>query len=65
MDFKYYNGKIILHLVDHSTRLSTFSFITYITYMFKNTDWHYGAPEKFLIDNGDEFANIKFIEMAE
>ena len=28
-------------------------------------DWVYGAPEKFLTDNGDKFANSKFIEMVE
>ena len=28
-------------------------------------DWVYGAPEKILTDNGDKFANSKFIEMVE
>ena len=70
MDLKFYSGKILLHLVDHSTRLSTSSFIpnknpdTILTYIFKIWVPVYGAPEKFLTDNGGEFANSKFIEMA-
>ena len=28
-------------------------------------DWVYGAAENFLTDNGDEFANSKFVEMLE
>ena len=35
MDLKFYHGKILLHLVNHSTQLSTSSFIPYITYIFK------------------------------
>ena len=41
MDLKFYNGKILVHLVDHSTRLSASSFIpdknpdTNLTYIFK------------------------------
>ena len=70
MDLKFYNGKIV-HLADHSTRLSASSFIpnknpdTILTDMFKILISVYGTPEKFSADNGGEFANSKFIEMAE
>ena len=35
-----------------------------MTYIFKIWVPVYDAPEKFLTDNGGEFANSKFIEMA-
>ena len=71
MDLKFYNSKILLHLVDHCTRLSASSFIlnknpnTILTFIFKIWVSVYGAPERFLTANGGEFANAKFIEMAE
>lgn len=70
MDLKFYNNKILLHLIDHSTRLSASSFIpnknpdTILTFIFKIWISIYGAPQKFLTDNGGEFANSKFIDMA-
>ena len=71
MDLKFYDGKILVHLVDHSTWLSASLFIpnksgdTVSIYTFKIWISVYGAPEKFLTDNGGEFANRKFIEMTE
>ena len=38
---------------------------TILTFIFKVWVSVYGAPEKFLANNGGEFANAKFIEMAE
>ena len=67
MDLKFYNDKILLHLVNQSTRLSASSFIPnknpdrILTHIFKIWISVYGAPEKFLTDNGGEFANSKFI----
>ena len=67
MDLKFYNDKILLHLVNHSARLSASSFIpnknldTILTHIFKIWISVYAAPEKFLTDNGGEFANSKFI----
>ena len=71
MDLKFYNGKIILHLIDHCTRLSASALIpdknpeTIIKYTFKIWISVYGSAEKFLTDNGGEFANEKFIDMCE
>ena len=71
MDFKFYDSKILLRLADHSTRLSASSFIpnnnpdTILTFIFKIWVSVYGAPEKFLTDNGGEFASAKFIEITE
>ena len=71
MDLKFYDSKILIHLVDYCTRLSASSFIpnknsdTILTFIFKIWVSIYGAPEKFLTDNGGEFVNEKFIEMAE
>ena len=71
MDLKFYDSKIILHLVDHCTQLSASSFIpnknpdTILTFIFKIWVSVYGAPETFLTDNGGEFAKAKLIEMAE
>ena len=70
-DLKFYNCKILLHLVDHSTQLSASSFIpnknpdTILTCIFKIWISVYHAPENFLTDNGSALANSKFIEMAE
>ena len=71
MDLKFYKGKILLHLIDHATRLSVSSFVkskepeTILNGIFKSWIQIYGAPEKFLTDNGGEFANSNFIDMAE
>ena len=65
MDLKFYNSKILLHLVDHCMQLSASSFIpnknpdTILTFIFKIWVSVYGAPENFLTDNGGEFANAK------
>ena len=69
MGLKFYKGKIILHLVDHTTRLSTSCFVTskepevIINWIFRSWIQIYGTPEKFLSDNGAEFANSSFIDM--
>ena len=67
MDLKFYDSKILPHLVGNCTRLSAShkNPDTILTYIFKIWISVYGAPEKFLTDDGGEFANAKFIEMAE
>ena len=71
MDIKFYKGKPILHLIDLCTKLSA-------AYIMSNKQpetvlktilqiWIsvYGATDKFLVDNGGEFANDDFINLAE
>ena len=71
MDLKMYNGRQILHLVDMCTRLSAGIFIlnkqkeTIIEAIFRVWIAVYGAPEKFLSDNGGEFANSEFLSFCE
>ena len=71
MDLKFYKGHIILHLIDHATRLSASAIIPskkpeiIIKTIFKIWISIFGSPEKFLSDNGGEFANEKFVNMCE
>ena len=71
MDLKFYNGNIILHLIDHFSRLSASCIIpdkkpeTIIQNIFKIWVSVYGTPDKFLSDNGGEFANHDFVTMCE
>ena len=71
MDLKSFDGKIILHLIDHLTRFSAATRLRskepeeVIDAIFKIWISIFGAPKKFLADNGGEFANAKFLEMAE
>ena len=63
MDLKFYDKKIILHLIDVCTRLSAATMTkdkqpgTIIEAIFKIWISVYGSCEKFLVDNGGEFAN--------
>ena len=71
MDLKFYNGNILLHLVDYATRLLSSKIIKskepkeIIDNIFKIWIHIYRAPEKFLTDNGGEFSNCQFLEMCE
>ena len=72
MDLKFYKHHILLHLVDHATtRLSASAVIpskkpeVIIKALFKIWISVYGTAEKFLSDNGGEFANEHFINMCE
>ena len=71
MDLKQYKGKLILHLVDVCTRLSAAVFIpnknknTIVNALFKIWLSVYGAPRKFMSDNGGEFANSDFLALCE
>ena len=71
MDLKFYKGRILLHLIHHATRLSVSSFVKskepegILKTIFKSWIQIDGAPETFSTDNGGEFANSKFMDMAE
>ena len=71
MDLFSFRGKIILHLIDHLTRFS-------VAYLCNSKEpkeiikaiflaWIsiFGAPSKFLFDNGGEFANERMKELGE
>ena len=71
MDLKWFNNVHLLHLIDHATRLSACAVIrsktpeVVIREVFRIWISIYGCPEKFLSDNGGEFSNDDFREMAE
>ena len=71
MDLKFFEGKIILHLIDHATRLSAAAVIpnknlsTVVKAILRIWVAVYGASEKFLTDNGGEFVNTEFLELAD
>ena len=71
MDLKFFEGKIILHLIDHLTRFSMATVCKskdpkeIISGIFRCWVGIFGAPKKFLSDNGGEFANRAFIDLAE
>ena len=71
MDLKFYKKHILLHLIDHATRLSASAVIPskkpeiIIKKIFQIWISVYGVPEKFLSDNGGEFANDDFANMCE
>ena len=71
MDLKFYDKKIILHLIDLCTRLSAATVIkdknpaTIIEAILKVWVSVYGSNEKILVDNGGEFANEELINLAE
>ena len=71
MDLKFYRQKIILHLVDHATRLSMAVFIpnkvasTVVKAILQHWVAVYGATDQFFSDNGGEFINKEFVELCE
>ena len=71
MDLKFYDSKIILHMIDHATRFSMAASVpnkkpdTIVKAMFNKWIGIFGAPEKFLTDNGGEFVNKELVELAE
>ena len=66
MDLKFFDGKILLHMIDHATRLSACTRIpskrpeAIIKAFFSHWISVYGSPNKFLSDNGGEFINEEF-----
>ena len=71
MDIKFYNGNMLLHMVDHATRLSAASVIpnkqpeTIVQHIFDHFLQVYGKVESFLSDNGGEFINQPLLELCE
>ena len=63
MDLKFYQGKIILHLIYHATRLSAAVQIPFkhpkmiIKAIFSNWVSMYGTANQFLTTNGGEFVH--------
>ena len=71
MDLKFFKGHIILHMIDHLTRFSA-GYICkskapkeILRGVFQCWIAIFGSPQKFLTDNGGEFGNKEFLEMAE
>ena len=70
-DLKCYKEKILLHLINHATRLLVSRFVkskkleVILNAIFKSWIQIYGAPEDFLTDNSGNFANSKVIDMDE
>lgn len=66
MDLKHFKSKIVLHIVDHYTRLLASAVIpnkqpeTIVKYIFKSRTSVFGSLNTFLADNGGEFANSTF-----
>ena len=71
LDLKFYNGNILLHLIDHATRLGIAAVIpnkrpeTIVKNMLRHFIQVFGNAESFLTDNGGEFVNKQFLELCD
>ena len=71
MDLKMFQGKLILHLIDHLTRFSAAAVVNskraedIISKIFQIWISVFGPPLKFFSDNGGEFNNEQFRSMCE
>ena len=71
MDIKEIKGNKILHMIDHATRYSVASLIKtkeakeVVNVVMKQWVAYFGAPRSFLTDNGREFDNSEFRDMAQ
>ena len=71
LDLKIYRTGYMLHMIDHATRYSQACFIknklsaTIVKSVLKFWVGVFGSPKNFLSDNGGEFVNQEFIELAE
>ena len=71
MDIKFINGQPVIHLIDALTRYSAAGVLYskeprgIINFMFRNWICIFGPPDRFLSDNGGEFANQEMMDMAE
>ena len=71
LDLKFYDSKILVHMIDHATRLSSCVRIpskkpeAVLKVMFSHWISIYGSPTKFLSDNGGEFINEDFVALCE
>ena len=70
MDLKFFQGKIILHMIDHASRYSAGCRIAskepevVIKAIFMHWIKIHGSPIKFLTDNGGEFVNQSFMDLC-
>ena len=71
MDIKFINNHPVIHLIDALTRYSAAGVLPskepkgIINFIFRNWICIFGPPERFLTDNGGEFANQELMDMAE
>lgn len=71
MDLKFYENRILLHMIDHATRWSSSCRIpsknpkVVVKGIFTHWIQTRGAPRKFLSDNGGEFMNEEFLSLCE
>ena len=71
MDLKFFEGKIILHLIDHLSRFSAATLIpskkpeVVIDAIFDIWIKVFGPPKKYFSDNGGEFNNSEFRDLCE
>jgi hypothetical protein len=71
LDLKFFDKKILLHMIDHATRLSSCAILKSKTAeevlngIMRFWISLYGSPQKLLSDNGGEFSNYIIREMAE
>ena len=71
MDLKQIGGRLILHMIDHATRYDAAVVIknkkkeTIVQAILEYWVRIFGAPQKFLSDNGGEFVNQELIDFAE
>ena len=71
MDLKFYHGWIILHLIDHATRLSVAVQVpskhpkAIFNAILRSWISIYGSADQFLTDNGGEFVNDDFLKLCE
>jgi hypothetical protein len=71
LDLKIYRSGYMLHLIDHATRFSQACLIknkqsgTIVKAILKFWIGIFGSPHQFLSDNGGEFVNAEFNELAE
>ena len=71
MDLKQFGDKYMLHMVDHLSRYSAACIIdnkrkeTIVNGIMEHWVRIFGSPNKFLSDNGGEFINKEFMDLAE
>ena len=71
MDIKEIKGYKVLHMVDHATRYSVAAVLKtkeakeIVSVVYRCWIAYFGAPKSFLTDNGREFDNSHFREMAQ
>ena len=71
MDIKELSGKMVLHMINYATRYSVASLLKskraeeIVKVVMQFWIAYFGAPRIFLTDNGREFNNEEFREMAQ